>query len=140
MRRRDPSGGAAAVEFALVLPLFCIILFGMIDYGLYFYQRFALDAAVRDGIRAGLQTVETATPDSWTVATTRAQAVLSSSNVIVASQVTWGPAVGSRYTGTVPTRALTITGTYTFQPIIGLVPVPHPTMNYSMTMLLELEN
>jgi Flp pilus assembly protein TadG len=32
--RRD--AGAAAVEFALVLPILVLILFGMIDYGLYF--------------------------------------------------------------------------------------------------------
>ena len=33
---RGRDGGAAAVEFALVLPVLVLILFGIIDYGLYF--------------------------------------------------------------------------------------------------------
>jgi Flp pilus assembly protein TadG len=138
---RAPSRGAAAVEFALFLPFFCTLLFGMIDYGWYFYQRFALSAAVRDGIRAGLSVLSTATPDdSWTTATKRIKIVLQNSNAIDPSLVSFGPAAGSRYTGAVPSYALTVSAAYTFQPLIGLVPVPHPTMNYSMTMLLELEN
>jgi Flp pilus assembly protein TadG len=34
--RSSRDDGAAAVEFALVLPLLILILFGIIDYGLYF--------------------------------------------------------------------------------------------------------
>jgi Flp pilus assembly protein TadG len=37
LRRRD-DGGAAAVEFALVLLPVTVILFGLIQYGLYFYS------------------------------------------------------------------------------------------------------
>jgi Flp pilus assembly protein TadG len=138
---RARARGAAAVEFALILPLFCIILFGMIDYGWYFYQRFALSAAVRDGIRAGLSVLSTATPDdSWTTATKRIKAVLQNSNAIDPKLVSFGPAAGFRYSGFAPEFTLTVSAAYTFKPLIGLVPVPHPTMNYSMTMLLELEN
>jgi Flp pilus assembly protein TadG len=37
LRRRDDSG-AAAVEFALILLPLLVILFGLIQYGLYFYS------------------------------------------------------------------------------------------------------
>jgi Flp pilus assembly protein TadG len=140
--RRDSQSGGAAIEFGLIMPLFLAVVCGTIDYGWYFYQRFALDAAVRDGIRAGLSVLSTGTPDSWTTAKTRAIAVLTQSNTIPnpSTSVTWGPASGSRYTGTVPNYALTFSGQYTFVPLIGFLHLPSNTMTYSMTMLLELEN
>jgi hypothetical protein len=46
-RGQPKDAGAAAVEFALVLPILILILFGIIDYGLYFAN--SLDA------RAGTQ-------------------------------------------------------------------------------------
>jgi Flp pilus assembly protein TadG len=36
LRRRDENG-AAAVEFALIMIPFAVLLFGMIEYGWYFY-------------------------------------------------------------------------------------------------------
>ena len=36
LRRRDQHG-AAAVEFALIMIPFCVLLFGLIEYGWYFY-------------------------------------------------------------------------------------------------------
>ena len=142
--RRDRQGGGAAVEFALIMPLFLAVVTGMIDYGWYFYQRYALAAAIRDGIRSGLSALSTATPpaDSWSRAKARAITVLTRTNTIPfpATAVIWGPAAGSQYTGASPTKALTLSAQYTFVPLIGFVPLPATPMKYSMTMLLELEN
>jgi Flp pilus assembly protein TadG len=56
MRRRRsqrPDAGASAVEFALLaLPLFAI-LFGIIDYGIWFSDSISLRQAVRDAARQG---------------------------------------------------------------------------------------
>jgi Flp pilus assembly protein TadG len=130
--RRRQRGGAA-VEFAIVLPLFCAVVFGTIDYGWYFYQRFTLAAAIRDGIRYGV-TVPYAS-DPWTTAQTRAIADLAS-GAISSSSVTWGPSI--KYSGAAPTQLVTLSGTLTFRPLVGFVPLPS-TMSYSMTMLLELQ-
>jgi Flp pilus assembly protein TadG len=142
--RRDRQGGGAAVEFALIMPLFLAVVCGMIDYGWYFYQRYALAAAIRDGIRNGLSVLSTATPpnDSWSTAKARAIAVLIQSNTIPtpSTSITWGPTAGGQYTGAVPNKALTLSAQYTFVPLIGFVPLPTTPMKYSMTMLLELEN
>ena len=43
--------GAAAVEFALVLPLLVVLLVGIIDFGLYFYNDLAVAHAARDAAR-----------------------------------------------------------------------------------------
>lgn len=48
--RRD-DGGAAAVEFALVLVLFLTLVFGIIQYGMYFFQLQAASAGTREGAR-----------------------------------------------------------------------------------------
>jgi Flp pilus assembly protein TadG len=43
--------GAAAVEFALVVPVFMLIVFGMIDFTRAYYTQSAIAAAVREGAR-----------------------------------------------------------------------------------------
>lgn len=46
--------GASAVEFALLLPLLMMILFGIIEFGLAFYQQAILTNASREGARLGI--------------------------------------------------------------------------------------
>ena len=43
--------GAAAVEFALLLPLLLMIVFGMIDFGRAFHTQIMLTQAAREGVR-----------------------------------------------------------------------------------------
>lgn len=53
-RLRALSGrerGAAAVEFALVLPLLMVLLLGIIDFGLYYYNDLQLTHVARDAAR-----------------------------------------------------------------------------------------
>lgn len=44
--RLDDSQGVAAVEFALILPVFGVMLAGVVDLGNVLYTRFRLDSAV----------------------------------------------------------------------------------------------
>jgi Flp pilus assembly protein TadG len=53
IRRRDSSRGGAAVEFALVLPIFLLLVMGALDYGYFFFSDQVVAAAVREGARAG---------------------------------------------------------------------------------------
>lgn len=50
-RRRD-EGGAAALEFALVLPILIMVVFAIITYGYMFSVRQALTQAAAEGARA----------------------------------------------------------------------------------------
>jgi Flp pilus assembly protein TadG len=56
LKRERADDGAAAVEFALVLPILVLILFGIIDYGLWFSNsldsRSGLEAATRRAVVA----------------------------------------------------------------------------------------
>jgi TadE-like protein len=50
-RRSDGPPGQALVEFALVIPIFLVVLFGMLDAGRYVYMRSVLSQAAREGAR-----------------------------------------------------------------------------------------
>jgi hypothetical protein len=53
MKLREKSG-IAAVEFALVLPLFVTLVFAIIDFGWYFFVQHTLQYATREGVRLAL--------------------------------------------------------------------------------------
>jgi Flp pilus assembly pilin Flp len=55
-RPRRGDDGAAAVEFALVLPILILILFGIIDYGLYFNASLQSRWGVHDATRSAAVT------------------------------------------------------------------------------------
>jgi Flp pilus assembly protein TadG len=52
--RRRREAGVSAVEFALVLPLLLVILFGVIDFGFMLYDKAMITNAAREGARAGI--------------------------------------------------------------------------------------
>ncbi len=46
--------GASAVEFALVLPVLIVILFGIIEFGFILYDKAVITNASREGARRGI--------------------------------------------------------------------------------------
>ena len=53
-RRHRGARGAAAVEFALVMPILFLVMFGIIQYGLYFNDSLNTRQGVREGARIGV--------------------------------------------------------------------------------------
>jgi hypothetical protein len=51
-RARHGDRGAVAVEFALVLPVLVLILFGIVDFGRMLNAKITLTEAAREGARA----------------------------------------------------------------------------------------
>ncbi|MEP6871684.1 MAG: TadE/TadG family type IV pilus assembly protein [Anaerolineaceae bacterium] len=52
-RLRATETGQSLVEFAMVLPLFLVLLFGLVDFGRAFYSWILITNAAREGARAG---------------------------------------------------------------------------------------
>ena len=52
--RKLNERGAAAAEFALLLPVLLMILFGIIEFGMIMYGREVVTNAAREGARAGI--------------------------------------------------------------------------------------
>ena len=64
------EGGASLAEFALVLPILLVMLFGIVEFGIAFNRAQAIEAGAREGARlASLQSTTQADIDSRVNAT-----------------------------------------------------------------------
>ncbi len=54
MKRSKRQNGVAVIEFALVLPLLCLIAFGIIEFSLVLFDKAVITNASREGARAGI--------------------------------------------------------------------------------------
>ena len=52
--RLKQEKGASAVEFAVILPVLVLILFGLVEFGILLYNKQVLTNASREGARAGI--------------------------------------------------------------------------------------
>jgi Flp pilus assembly protein TadG len=52
--RKDGQKGMSAVEFALVMPIVFLIMFGIFEFGMALWRKQELTAAVREGARKGV--------------------------------------------------------------------------------------
>ncbi|HEY0914036.1 MAG TPA: TadE family protein [Solimonas sp.] len=55
MFKKDRQRGATAVEYALVFPVFFLLFYGMLSYGVIFMMRLNLQHSAEEGARAALR-------------------------------------------------------------------------------------
>lgn len=77
--RRRSREGAAALEFALILPLFVFLVLGIIDFGHMLYVVNTITNAAREGARRGV--VQQDADDITTAATAGAEAYMDASGI-----------------------------------------------------------
>src|SRR5688572_20025363 len=121
MKRTDRRG-ATALEFALLLPVFCAVLFGVIEYAWVFYQQANVVAATRDALRIAVTLPKTASPDPATQALDEVRAKLTTFGY--SPEQLDAATIESEYVGSTPDETLTVTVSMPYQPIIGLVTTP----------------
>jgi len=110
MKRFRSDAGAAAVEFALVIPLLLTLVFGVVEFGRAYNVQNSLSAAAREGVR-----VMAISNDSVAAtAATEQAAVLTPA--VTDSQVSISPATCT------PGSTVTVTVTYPMAYMTGFFP------------------
>ena len=77
--------GAVVVEFALVLPLLVIFVFGIVEFGRAYNAKIQLTSAVREGARAAALGGPSVSPASIADKTTQAASGLDAGGITVVS-------------------------------------------------------
>lgn len=73
-RRSNRRRGQAMVEFALVIPIFMLVLSGILDFGFALFSRMTVINAAREGARAAVMVSDTTTILTVAPASARAAA------------------------------------------------------------------
>lgn len=125
---RKSRRGAAAVEFALILPVLLAILLGIMDWGWVFYVQLSMTNAAREGARVGI--TEDTPADAQTSAVTVATSYLTRAGLAAAVSATAPDPAGD------PTVLVTVS-VNPFTPLVGFVPTPGD-LNATAAMRWEL--
>lgn len=100
---RKSERGQTTTEFALVLPVLALLLFGVIQFGLTFKNYLSLTDAVRAGARKAAVSRQMPDPVGAAVSQVRASAAdLNQTNLTVTVTSPWTPASDVKVTGTYP--------------------------------------
>lgn len=113
--RKLNERGAVAAEFALLLPVLMLILFGTIEFGMIMYSRELITNASREGARAGIvQVVPKPTAGAITTIVT---------NYLTGTGIDTGlVTVTVAGSGGANPATLTVTATYRYPWLIPFVP------------------
>lgn len=135
--RRRPERGAETLEFALVMPIFVVILVGMMDVSWLFYTESSLDAATHIGCRAG------ALIDPGIAESNLAEVQATTQESLVAAMAEQGlPACADRCRaevtvfGQTPGRTLSCEVSFDHAPLIGMA---LGDMTLSATQVVRME-
>jgi Flp pilus assembly protein TadG len=121
-RETSSQRGAAAVEFAIVLPLLVSIVLGTIDWGYYFFVQQVVTNAAREGARVGTL-YDPALPESEALALADAQdtakAYLGGAGLELAGATALAEPAGNAIVVTVTYTTGSLTG---FSDLVPLLP------------------
>ena len=125
--------GASAIEFALTASALFVFLFGIMDWGWFFFRRSEFMDAVLDATRRAVTLSQTGSPTPVSAAQTYAR-----DNLVAYGLDAAALTITASYSGTSPSRVLVVSASMPYTPLIGLWPAPD-TINAQMSMYLELQ-
>jgi Flp pilus assembly protein TadG len=123
--------GSNAIEFALTLPVFVILLSGMIDFSWYFFTGWRVSSAVREGLRVGSLTPTSDDPVG--------EAETAVNNAGTAYNVDWASGFPTAdIIGAAPNCGIHVDAEAKVPPLIGILGAVIPTrVHYEAVMRLE---
>jgi Flp pilus assembly protein TadG len=95
LRRRGFRRGGTLLEAAIVLLTLSYLVFGMIEFGYYFYVKNAMEGAAREGARAGV--INGSDNTTITTAAQNAMVGFSTGNYTVSVTDTSGSTIGAGF-------------------------------------------
>jgi len=122
--RRQFERGSQLVEFALVLPILLVLVFGIIDFGVALFDKAVITNAAREGVRSGVvYRYPALTPEEL-----QAHVTSVVSNYCSSYLITFGGPTGTTITGNwvtaSSTNPLTVTVDYSYNYLVlaNLIP------------------
>lgn len=143
-RRQRRTRGQSLVEFALVLPIFFLILAGIMDFGFLLYSRMTVINAAREGARVGITYSDTPTqiPAHVTNAVTGAGGGMLNSGMVTVSCIAAATSPspqcsGGSFTNAKPGDSVRVVVTYPHHAFFPLL--FGATIDLSSTVQMTLE-
>lgn len=143
-RGRRIGNGQSLVEFAVVFPVFMLVLSGILDFGFMLYSRMTVISATREGARAAITQADDVTVIPARVQSAVTSAIsgtgLTSGNVaapIVSCVRSGGSCDFNSAAGAKPGDSVNVTVTYTYSSFFPLL--FGSTFNLSSTVQMVIE-
>lgn len=131
------SRGAAAVEFAIVLPLLLLVLFGIIEFSVAFFDKAVITNASREGARVGI--LYRPAPRSAGAEDTAIQTAVS--NYIASNLITFGSVPAAAQTtinrigfNTGDDLTITVSCVYNYLVLPGVMNIFHGSLTNPVTL------
>ena len=135
MRRRGQSG-ASAVEFAIILPLLLVLVFGIIEFGLAFNRQQAFHAASREAAR--LVSVGYSLSDVEQTVLDQASGTIGNQNDIAVT-VVGGGCTGTGLSNDLVTVRVELSNPGPYAIRIPFIPQSNPTYRSDATFRCEVQ-
>jgi hypothetical protein len=144
-RRQRRTRGQALAEFALVAPIFFLMLFGIIDFGRYVYYVQVLNNAAREGARYAIVHGAEGIPSTGPPDDPSGAAVMTTVRNYLVGVIDGGAlTITPTWTSSAGMPAPNIRGTlvnvhidYQFRSVIPLVPIPPLTVQGDSTLVIN---